>query len=180
LSKRPSPDAWADARRRWESDPKENFETIGQLLGVSRVAASKKAAKEGWERVQNMRQIVEKAQRKADVKQAKKVAAKVSEGKTETKKVSAETLKAETVEGAVDIRANVLEQHRGDWQGHRELFPLEGIRADFETGKKAKISAEMLMIRQKGERAAYGLDMDEGADSGFEKMLAEIHEAAKP
>lgn len=147
---RPTADAWADARRRWEADPKENFETIGKSLGVSRVAASKRAAKEGWERVQSLRQIVEKAQLQAD----SKVTAKLSQ-------VTEEERKEATVAQAINKRADVLVQHRGDWEEHRELFPLTEIKQDFEVGKQAKISAEMLMIRQKGERAAYGLDTEE-------------------
>lgn len=162
MSKRPSQEAWAEARTRWEADPKENFETIGQAMGVSRVAVSKRAAKEGWERVKTLRQIVQKAQLQAD-----KVSAKVSE-------VSGAPLKS-AAELAVDVRSDVLERHRADWAEHRKFFGLDEIKEDFDNGKKAKISAEMLLIRQKGERAAYGLDEEsKGGETGFESLVADL------
>lgn len=68
MPKRPTSEMWLAARQQWEANPKENFETIGKSLGVSRVAASKRAAKEGWARPQNLRQILERAQLRADVK----------------------------------------------------------------------------------------------------------------
>lgn len=177
---RPSKDQWTQARQTWEADSSQSFESIAKTLGCSRVAVSKRADREGWERVQNLRQIVEKAQRKADTKRAAKVAPKVTGDASVTTEVSAETSKAETVAQAIDVRAEVIEKHRNDWDDHRELFPLTEIKANFEVGKQAKISAEMLMIRQKGERAAYGLDVADVPDTGFEKLLAEIHEAAHP
>lgn len=140
-------DQWAKARELWESDPTANFETIAGLFGVSRVAVSKRAAGEGWEKVQPLASINEAAQLRAD--------AKVS---GETDKVSGETRKRATVEAAIDVRADVLERHRADWASHRKHFSLDAIAEEFENGKKAKISAEMLLLRQKGERAAYGLD----------------------
>jgi len=56
----------------------------------------------------------------------------------------------------------ILQLHRQEWAQHRELYGLEAIAANFELGKAAKISAEMLAIRQKAERAAWGLDEREG------------------
>ena len=52
----------------------------------------------------------------------------------------------------------MVETHQGEWERHRTLFAIDAIKADFDLGKSAKISAERLMIRHKGERAAYGLD----------------------
>lgn len=121
------------------------------------MAVSKKAAAEGWERVQSLRKIVERAQLQAD-----KVTAKLSEvtsGPTKT-----------TVAAAIDIRADLLERHRADWGQHRTLFTLASIEQDFDAGKKAKISAEMLTLRQKGERAAYGLDAGEPEKARYEDL----------
>lgn len=144
---------WLAARQRWEADPRANFETIGKEMGVSRVAVSKHADKEGWARAKNLRQINERAHLEADVK----VTPKLSDVSDVTGKT--------TEQAAVDVRSDLLVSHRGDWVSHRELFPIADIKADFESGKKAKISAEMLAIRQKGERAAYGLDIA-GDDPG--------------
>ncbi|RTL00413.1 MAG: hypothetical protein EKK59_04485 [Neisseriaceae bacterium] len=142
---RPTKDAWAEARQLWETDPQQTFESVASRMGVSRPAVSNKAKRDGWERKKTLRQIVERAQIQAD-----KVTTKLSD-------LPGVTSKTDT-EAAIDVRADVLERHRSDWRTHRELFTLQSISADFDAGKKAKISAEMLMIRQKGERAAYGLD----------------------
>jgi len=52
-----------------------------------------------------------------------------------------------------------------EWRNHAKLFKLEPILADYKKhGTAGKISAEMLSIRQKGERIAWGMDTD-SADS---------------
>ena len=56
----------------------------------------------------------------------------------------------------------ILRLHRQEWAQHRTLYGLDAIAENFELGKAAKISAEMLAIRQKAERAAWGLDEREG------------------
>lgn len=154
MAKRPSQEAWETARRTWEADPTQTFESIAKIIGVSHTAVSKRAnnPEDPWARQQSMREIVTKAQRRAD---AREVAAKVS---AEAAKVAAETRKESVAEAAVDLRADVLERHRADWAQHRTLFTLDAIKKEFEAGKSAKISAEMLSIRQKGERAAYGIE----------------------
>jgi hypothetical protein len=52
----------------------------------------------------------------------------------------------------------ILRLHRQEWAQHRELYGLEAIAGNFELGKAAKISAEMLAIRQRAEREAWGLN----------------------
>jgi hypothetical protein len=153
MAKRPSADAWTAARLRWEADPTETFESIAKWMGeqgspVSRVAASKRAAKEAWARPTNLAQINEQAQLQADAK----VSPKPSE-------VSDETLKKTAEQAAVQVRAAVLELQREDWKLHRESFTLESVVGNFEKGKEAKISAEMLAIRHRGEREAYGMEV---------------------
>ena len=154
---RPTKEAWQAARQRWEADPSETFESVSKTMGVSHVAVSKKANTEGWERVQSLRKIVEKAHLQAD---------KVTPQLSQVPGAPAKT----TVAAAIDIRADLLERHRADWSQHRNLFTLDSIGKDFENGKKAKISAEMLTLRQKGERAAYGLDVAEPAQSDFDEL----------
>ncbi len=149
MAARPTQDAWLAARQRWESDPTETFESISKVVKVSRVAVSKKADKEGWQRPVSLHEINQKAQLQADLKVARRVS-------PERREVTAVTGKSNE-QAAVDVRVRVIETHRADWWLHRDLFPLDKIAEDFEVGKQAKISAEMLMIRQKGERDAYGL-----------------------
>lgn len=139
-------DQWQEARQRWEADPTLTFEALADQLKLSRQAVSKKAKGDGWSKVGALRQVVEKAQFKADGKVAQVA------GATTKKDQQA------TFEASVEIRADVIDRHRVDWAEHRKHFLMADIKKDFESGKKAKISAEMLMIRQKGERAAYGLE----------------------
>lgn len=161
---RPTKTQWAQARQHWEADASQNWETISKSLGVSHQAVSKRAGAEGWQRVQSLRGIAEQAQLKADSKVAQKVA-----------KVAGALAKT-TAEVAVDIRADVLDRHRSDWSQHRKLFGLDAINKDFEAGKKAKISAEMLKIRQQGERDAYGLSAGEVQHDpdGFDARVADM------
>lgn len=147
-------DQWKQARQRWEADPALTFEALADKLTVSRQAISKKAKADGWAKVASLRDVVEKAQFRADTKVANKVAAQVAQVAGATAKSDATA----TYDESVDIRADVIDRHRVDWAEHRREFAIAEIKTNFENGKKAKISAEMLLIRQKGERAAYGLE----------------------
>lgn len=137
-------DQWAAARIKWEADPTVTFTELGKALGVSEAAVRQRAKSESWMKTGAMRGIVERAHIKADAKLRPNF--------------DGEVQKAGAIEAAEDIRADVIERHRADWAGHRQHFKTGDIAADFDVGKSAKISAEMLLIRQKGERAAYGLD----------------------
>lgn len=170
MAKRPTADVWLSARQQWEADPTHTFESIAKIVGVSRVAVSKRASpeQEGWSRPQSLRQIVEKAQIQADAKVTPKL-----------RDVSAVTGKS-TEQAAVDVRADLLESHRKDWMSHRKLFTLDKISADFDEGKKAKISAEMTLLRQKGERQAYGLDDGAaGQEADGRRELSEVERATR-
>lgn len=158
MAKRPSTDTWLAAKQCWEADPTHTFESIAKWMGaqgspVSRVAVSKRAAKEEWARPKNLAQINEQAQLQADTKVSPK-----------QEHVSGETSKKAVEQAAVQVRAAVLELQRGDWKSHREKFSLEAVAEDFEKGKQAKISAEMLAIRHRGEREAYGMEVKGGGD----------------
>lgn len=66
------------------------------------------------------------------------------------------TKKREVIEAAADSAADLIARQRKDWEEHRLKYGQ--LQTDFELAKLAKISAEMLMIRQKGERLAWGLE----------------------
>jgi len=59
----------------------------------------------------------------------------------------------------------ILQLHRQEWAQHRELYGLDAIAGNFELGKAAKISAEMLAIRQKAERVAWGLVSEDSSNA---------------
>lgn len=157
-------DQWQDARQAWEADPTLTFEGLAEKLGLSRQAVSKKAKGDNWSKVGALRKVAERAQLKADRKVAQVAGA------------TPKSAEDATFEASVEIRADVIDRHRSDWAEHRKLFRLQDIKAKFEAGKQAKISAEMLLIRQKGERAAYGLeDTGGGAPAGSTaEILAEL------
>lgn len=156
---------WLEARQKWEADPSLTFEALADQIKLSRQAVSKRANAQGWAKVGALRQVVERAQFKADGKVAQVAGAT-------TKKDGAATFEA-----SVEIRADVIDRHRVDWAEHRKNFTIAEVKADFENGKKAKISAEMLLIRQKGERAAYGLDDAAAAPpASAAELLAELVE----
>ncbi len=175
MAKRPHHDAWADARLRWEANTNATFESVGKLLGVSRAAVSKRAGKEAWSRPESLHQINERAQLRADARQAKRQGRKVANAVPSTSKVDDATRKEAVADVAADVRADVLERHRADWAAHRGLFDLALIAKDFEMGKKAKISAEMLLLRQKGEAAAHGLNDGQSSGNGaYERLRSEV------
>jgi hypothetical protein len=64
--------------------------------------------------------------------------------------------RAAAIDAAADRSAEVVRRHQAEWEDHRARFG--SVPADFDDGKLAKISAEMLKIRQEGERRAWGLD----------------------
>lgn len=167
-------DQWKAARIKWESDPSLTFEDIGKANGVSRVAVSKKAAAEKWERVNDLQTLAKLAHARSD---AREVTAKVSS------QVTPETIDAR--EAAVDLRADVLDRHKADLARHRTLHTDEAMAADMEAGRRAKISMEVLALRHKAERSAYGLDEASNVansqnDSGMETLasLMRKHKAA--
>lgn len=162
MAKRPSVETWLSARQQWEADPAQTHESIAKMVGVTRAAVQKRADKEKWERPQSLRDINRKAQLQAD----KKVALQLPEVAGVTGK--------NTEQAAIDVRSAVLESHRKDWIEHRRLFTLQHIAEDFNEGKKAKISAEMTILRQRGERAAYGLEDAGGSGGSYEEFLKSL------
>lgn len=155
-------DQWKSARVKWESDPTLTFGVIAAELGVSRVAVSKRAGVEKWERVNDLATLAKLAHARSD---AREVTAKV------TVEVTEETIDAR--DAAVDLRADVIDRHKADLAQHRRLHTAEEMAADLEAGKRAKIAIEVVALRHKAERAAYGLDdvgpssqsaVDAGAD----------------
>jgi hypothetical protein len=64
--------------------------------------------------------------------------------------------RAQAIDAAAERSASIVRRHQAEWEDHRARFG--SVPATFEDGKLAKISAEMLRIRQEGERRALGLD----------------------
>lgn len=142
MAKRLSKDEWATARVMWESDQSATDTSVAGVFGVSKQAVEQQRKKNNWQKVGAIQNVSERAQFAAD----------------NLSKLGLDKQKASSIDSAVEIRADVIDRHRGDWAEHRKHFTVSSISDDFEMGKKAKITAEMLKIRQEGERKAYGLD----------------------
>lgn len=162
---------WTHARQIWEADPREGYQWLINQLGlpVSKVAVLKRAQKEFWAKKASLKSIVEQAQTQADNKEVNQ---------------NGEKLNALTVKTAVDLRANILETHRSEWQNHREHFPLYELsnpESGLNLARIAKTAAEAIKLRQEGERKAWGLDVvveDTGAGAAtFDELDAMFKKA---
>lgn len=159
-------DQWSAARIKWESDPAMTDHKLAEILGVSKQAVEQQRKKNKWQKAGALQNVNERAQFAAD----------------NLAKLGLDKQKADAVNAAVEIRAKLLEQHREDWKEHREQFSIPDIAANFELGKSAKITAEMLKIRQEGERKAYGLDeqQPQQANNTNGEMKVTIVRAKRP
>lgn len=145
-----TPEQWKEARIAWESDPLASYSSIGERFGCSHVAVLRAARREGWVKSGSLPSINRAAQLRADSEEV------TANGTAETGK---KPLAAST-EASTDLRARLIQSHRAEWRKHAALYPLEAIKDSFEVGKSAKISSEMLAIRQKAERIAWGMDTE--------------------
>lgn len=134
-------DVWETVRA--EREAGASFPELASKWGVSHQAIQKRSASEGWGDGQDVGAAVRR-------KVAEKVAGVVA-GCSVKKK-------AEAIDAAANRAAAIVTLHQQEWADHREQFG--SVPADFEAGKLAKISAEMLRIRQDGERRAHGLDSE--------------------
>lgn len=159
---RMTPAQWQAARDRWEHDPRDGYLwLVGELaLPVSHVAVFKRARKEGWAKKVCLKSIVERAHRQAD-----KVNLPVNEK-------SGPLTDAE----AVDLRSEIIDTHRREWKDHRGLFPLSAMAVEggLKLAQAAKSAADMLKVRQDGERRAWGLDALETETTSGNKTIEEL------
>lgn len=180
MAKRPTQEQWLECRQIWEADTTKTFTDIADRLGVSFQAVSKHAAKSGWVRASSLGSINRAAQIKADVEEVKaerrvkarerKQAAKVeADGKVELPGKVEQAEKVEpvldkrplqsSIELSTDLRSQLIMSHRAEWRRHAKMYSIEELnKKPFDESKKAKISAEMISIRQRAERVAWGMD----------------------
>lgn len=142
----------AAARALWEGDPTISKKQVAEEIGVPHRSVDRWSQAEGW------------SKHKADMSERAHAAADTYKGKlselgpeiTTDQQKQAEAEAAE--ETAVQLRAQVLERHRKEWNAPRTIS-YEAIKAkDFDRMKQAKITAETLKLIQDGERKAWGID----------------------
>lgn len=173
-----TPKEWAEVRAKWETDPREGYLWIVREmeLTVGDKAVRKRALKESWAKKISLKTIVERAQAQADARFRES-------GVTE------EERKVTDLE-SIDLRADVIDTHRREWQEHRAGFPLESIvemtipgdstsvvmRPDGEKlARTAKTLADAIRTRQQGEREAWGLDAVASDDGAGMATLDELN-----
>ena len=147
-------DQWETIRA--EREAGESFDKLAQAHGVTKAAIIKQAKKHNWSDGTDVGAAVRR-------KVTEMVTGVVTGGNPEKK--------AQAIEKAAAKVVAVVASHQKEWHDHRERFGVPKTSAEvevkesFEDAKLAKITAEMLMIRQKGERAAHGLEDGETGQS---------------
>lgn len=170
---------WIEARAYWEVDDKVTAADVAKKFGTSKQAVAKQIKTKAWAKKQTLSQIAQRAHVAADAKpliekkireqkaekEAAKVVGKVVGEVVDSEKVVADNLKRiveaatkAAEEQAVDARAEVIARHRTEWDDHKLLLTDAIETSNFDKAKLAKITAETTMIRQTGERKAWGLD----------------------
>lgn len=133
-------DVWETVRA--EREAGASFPELASRWHISHQAIQRRAKKEQWGDGRDVGEVVRR-------KVAEKIAGVAG---CNPKK------KAEALDAAASRVAQIVTLHQQEWADHREQFG--SVPEDFDAGKLAKISAEMLKIRQEGERRAHGLDTD--------------------
>lgn len=180
--KRMDKEQWDVIRDRWETDPRPGYVWIvsEMSLEVSSIAVLQKAKREGWAKKASIKSIVQRAHIQADLKGKAKlsqsspnVSVNVSEQANVSVNVSALTF---TEADSVDLRSDVLERHRAEWRDHGDKFKLSDMVGTdgLMVARTGKTAAEMVKIRQEGERKAWSLDTIAEDTTGGQKTMEEL------
>jgi hypothetical protein len=160
---------WQKVRAEYEAGgPRATFRALAARYNVSHTAVRQRADREGWQ--QNLEPTVRAA-----------TDALVS-GVTATADPKKQ---AQAIAEEAERRATIIRRHRLEWQLVATLRDeAMAVRAEnpalaFERAKLAKITAEMTMIQQAGERRAHRLD-DPGEQAPRRVEVAWIDEAVDP
>jgi len=134
-----SKEVWADIRA--EREAGATYSELSAKYNVDRAAIHRRAKAEGWADPTDVADVIRR-----------KVNEKINAISTD----SDPKKRAAAIDAAAERSAEVVRKHQAEWHDHRTRFG--SVPNDFEDGKLAKISAEMLRIRQEAERRAWGLD----------------------
>ena len=157
-----SHEAWQAARLEWECSPALTLQAIATKLGVALPTVSIRAKKESWMKMLPEAQSVEQA--------AADVLGQLS-GRQELVAAVGTALDL-----SVQTRVLVINRQRDDWLAHRRLFTTEAMASDPVCAKRAKLAAEALAIRQRGEAIAYGIVTMTGASTDA-PLVEQVDEA---
>ncbi|RKP44740.1 hypothetical protein [Pararobbsia silviterrae] len=180
-----SKEQWRIARIQWEGDPLVSYADIAEQLTTSRQAVKQHADRNGWQKKIDAAAVAEKAHIAADAKvsyvpvgtpeQAPSVYVETAENVDLSRApmrpalptpvpagTDSQTASVMVEQGAVDMRAQVLAQHRTEWKAVRsklyKLLKAGDSMPDGDTARAVKAVAESVKVLQEGERKAYGLE----------------------
>lgn len=158
MAKRLSPEEWRACRLKRETTG-ASFPALADEFGVSHQAIQKRAKAEGWSDGTDGNLLSNRIAREK-VATAKLKAAKLQVAGEVAEKDAACNFANERIDAIVaeaEEKAGVIMQHQADWKIHRESYAVD---SDAELLRQGKLAAEMLKLRQDGERKAYGLDVE--------------------
>lgn len=152
---------WSYLRFRYESDPAFRIADIARAVGQDRSAISKRVKREKWTRV---------GFSKSDEVAVRQQAHDRADEKAEANPMPLQAIdhgpSPVAVKSAVEMRADMLDRHRREWNLPRNHIysamneaktnPAKG----FEMAKMAKITAEAFSIIHQNERKAWNIDND--------------------
>lgn len=141
------PDTWERIRIARESAG-ESFASLAERFHVSAAAICRRAGREGWGDGTDVSTVIRR-----------KVNAHVNGVDDQPNGTNDPETRVAAIEQAAKRGAEIILIHRAEWQVHRARFGA--APADMTEVKLARLSAEMLRIRQAGEREAWGLGAGE-------------------
>jgi hypothetical protein len=135
----PTGDEWRSVRAEFEAGA--TVQNLSLKYNISATAINRRRSIEGW------RQDAEAA-----------IKMRTQERLAKIQKSQDPVKRDEAIENEAQARANVIHRHRREWDTHAVLLDETFARRDFNLAKLTKITAEILMIRQSGERKAWNID----------------------
>lgn len=161
--KRLTAEEWILARQMYESRNDVGFADVAKEFGVSKAAIGKMAIKKGWQKVGALDSVNRAAHFRADGEVDGQVDGPENKAPLQS-----------SIDIATDLRTKLIHNHRAEWRKHASLYKLEDIKESFQVGRSAKISAEMIAIRQRHERIAWGMDETGNGGGGGDPSKHEV------
>lgn len=138
---------WLYARELWESDPAATYVSVADILRITPQAVGQRARREKWQK--NLGAVNTAAHMHADVQMREEA---------DPRDASAQF---DQYDQATTLRAQFIRLHREEWRTHARLFPLEHLAVDINAARRARLVAEVLVLRQRAERAAWGISEEQ-------------------
>lgn len=162
-------ESWRRARADWEATPERTYAEVARDLAVAVPTVYARARRENWTKMFEPQDLAAHAHLRVNA--AERV---LERNNTElVEEVST------VLDLSVETRVRTINRARDDWTEHRRLFPQEVCASDPAAAKRAKLTAEMLVLRQRGEFVAYGLVEFTGRTTDA-PLVEQVEDAAQP